>query len=441
MDPALIGLISLIAMLLLLALGLPIGFTLGLVGLVGLLFVAGPEAALPVLANVAYSTVSSLTLAVVPLFILMGEFAGAAGLHTGAYNTCRLWFGRLPGGMAMATTGACAVFAAASGSAIATTASLGRLCLEEMRKYDIAPTLAAGSVACAGTLAVMIPPSGLMVIFAILTEQSVGQLLMGGVLPGLLEAGLYMSVIFLLAVFRPWLAPRIAGNFSWRERFASLRGLLGIGVLAFIVILGIYTGIVTVNEAAAIAAIAAFVIFLIAKWREGLRGVLQETKRALIQAGRVSCMVFTILIGGFVLSTFLAYIGLPFMLSDWVKGLQVPPMAVILVLMGVYVLLGMFLDPIGMLVLTVPFIWPTLIELGFHPIWLGVLIATQVELGGITPPIGLSLFIVKQIAPDLSMGTIIRGVVPFIFADIIRIIILIIFPALALWLPGKMIGG
>jgi tripartite ATP-independent transporter DctM subunit len=358
-------------MLLLLVLGLPIGIALGLVGLVGLISVAGPQAAFPVLANVAYSTVSSLTLAVVPLFILMGEFAGAAGLHTGAYNTCRLWFGRLPGGMAMATTGACAVFAAASGSAIATTASLGRLCLEEMRKYDIAPTLAAGSVACAGTLAVMIPPSGLMVIFAILTEQSVGQLLMGGVLPGLLEAGLYMSVIFILAVFRPRLAPRIAGDYSWRERFASLRGLLGIGVLAFIVILGIYTGIVTVNEAAALAAIAAFAIFLIVKWRSGLRTVIKETKEALIRAGRVSCMIFTILIGGFVLSTFLSYIGLPFMLSDWVKSLQVPPIAVILVLMLIYVILGMFLDPIGMLVLTVPFIWPTLLQLGFHPSGVG----------------------------------------------------------------------
>jgi tripartite ATP-independent transporter DctM subunit len=280
-----------------------------------------------------------------------------------------------------------------------------------------------------------------MVIFAILTEQSVGQLLMGGVFPGLLEALLYMSVILLLCILRPQLAPRNEEAVSWHERLASLHGLLGIGILALIVILGIYRGIVTVNEAAALAAVAGFIIFVISKWRDGSRIVLQETKRALIQAGRVSCMIFTILIGGFVLSTFLAYIGLPFILSDWVASLQISPIAIIVVLMIVYMILGMFLDPLGMLVLTVPFVWPTLVELGFHPIWLGVLIATQVELGGITPPIGLSLFIVKQIAPDISLGTIIRGVIPFIFADIIRIVILILFPALALWLPSKMIGG
>jgi tripartite ATP-independent transporter DctM subunit len=372
----------------------------------------------------------------------MGEFAGAAGLPSKAFTTCRLWFGRLPGGMAMATTGACAAFAAASGSAIATTASMGRLCLDEMRKYDIAPPLAAGSVACAGTLAVMIPPSGIMVIFAILTEQSVGQLLIGGIFPGLLEALLYMSVILFLCLIHPQLAPRYEEQVSWRARFASLRGLLGIGVLALIVILGIYTGIVTVNEAAALAAVAGFIIFVVSKWRSGSQIVLHETKRSLIQAGRVSCMIFTILFGGFVLSTFLSYVGLPFILSDWVASLQIPPIAIILVLMLIYVILGMFLDPIGMLVLTVPFLWPTLLGLGFHPIWLGVLIATQVELGGITPPIGLSLFIVKQIAPDdISLGTIIRGVIPFILADIIRIMILILFPALALWLPSKMIGG
>lgn len=440
MDPALIGLISLIAMLVLLALGLPIGFTLILVGFVGLVWAAGLQPALTALANTAYSTVSSVTLAVVPLFILMGEFAGAAGLHRKAFQTSRLWFGRMPGGLAMATTGACTVFAAASGSSVATTASMGRLCLGEMRRYGVAPSLAAGSVACAGTLAVMIPPSGLMVIFAILTEQSVGQLLMGGVFPGLLEAMLYMTVILLLATLRPQMAPKFENNVSWRDRFISLHGLIGIAVLATIVIMGIYTGIVTVNEAAALGALAAFVIFLILRGHEGSRALLRETGKALMQAGRVSCMLYTIIIGGFVLSTFLAFVGLPFILSDWVKGLEISPMALLVVLMFVYVILGMFMEPLGMLVLTVPFLWPTFVQLGFHPIWLAMIIVTQLELGAITPPIGIGLFVVKQIAPDISLGTIIRGVIPFIFADMIRIVLLILFPALALWLPAKMVG-
>jgi tripartite ATP-independent transporter DctM subunit len=433
MSPLAVGIVAVVGLVVLLLVGLPVAFSLALAGTLGLLILGGPAPVMGLLSTVPYSTVASFILVVIPMFMLMGELAAAAGMAQQAYAAARAWLGRLPGGLVMATIGASTFFAAVSGSSVAATATIGRLSVGEMRRHGYDGGLASGAVAVAGTLAALIPPSAMAVFYALITDQSIGRMLMAGVGPGLLSAALIMLTAYLVARRYPHLAPVVAEPVGWRERLALLRVTGPFGVLILVVLGGIYTGLVTVTEASALGALAA--IGLLALSRRLTRLSLSQ---ALASSARISCMIFLILIGGMLFSRFLAFSGIPFALVGFIKSLEIPPLAVVIVMLGILTVMGCFIDPVGMIMLTVPFFFPIVKSLGLDPIWFGVLVVLQAELGVITPPVGVHLFVVHQIVPDVPLAAIVRGALPFILCQVIVMALVVTFPPIALWLPERM---
>lgn len=421
------------ALLLLLALGLEIAYSLALVGAVGLLVLGGQQAVIGSLATIPYSNVASFTLVVLPMFVLMGELAVAGGMAQQAYAAARAWLGRLPGGLMMTGIGASAVFGAVSGSSVAATVTVGRVSIAEMRRYGYDGGLAAGTVAAAGTLAALIPPSALAVFYALVTNESISRMLMAGLVPGLLSTALFMTTAYLIARARPALAPPVREPIRWRERLAVLRMTGPFGVLVLVVLGSIYSGLATATEASALGVLAALALLALARrlsWA-GLNAALAATTR-------ISCMIFMIIIGGMLFSRFLAFSGITLGLGEFIRGLQLSPLAVVLVMMAILTVLGMFIDPVGMIMLTLPFFFPIVKELRLDPIWFGVLVVLQAELGVITPPIGVHLFVVKQITPDVPLGRIILGSLPYLATQILVLALVIAFPGIALWLPQRM---
>jgi tripartite ATP-independent transporter DctM subunit len=382
---------------------------------------------------VPYSTVASFGLVVIPMFVLMGELVVAAGMAQQAYAAARAWLGRLPGGLSMTAIGASTCFAAVSGSSVAATATMGKLSIAEMRRAGYDGGLAAGTVAVAGTLAALIPPSAMAVFYALVADQSISRMLMAGVGPGLLSAGLFMATAYLVARRSPHRAPVLAHAASWGERLAALRMTARFAVLVLVVLGGIYSGLVTVTEASALGALAAFLLL-------ALGGRLSWTglQQALATTVRVSCMIFLIIIGGMLFTRFLAYSGVPFALVDFITSLAIPPLAVVIVMLLVLTVLGCFMDPVGMIMLTLPFFFPIVKALGLDPIWFGVLVVLQAELGVITPPIGVHLFVVRQLVPDVPLLAVVRGALPFMFCQLLVIALVVVFPPIALWLPARM---
>jgi tripartite ATP-independent transporter DctM subunit len=380
-----------------------------------------------------YSDVASFSLVVIPMFVLMGELAVGAGMAQQAYATARAWFGRLPGGLMMAAIGASTIFAAVSGSSVAATTTIGRVSIAEMRRYGYDGGLAAGAVAVAGTLSALIPPSAILVFYALIADQSVGKMLMAGLVPGLLSATLFIVVAYLTARWFPHLAPVTPHRANWTERLSSLGRTAPFAVLVIVVLGGIYSGLVTATEAAALGALSALV--LLALSRKLSWPTLRE---ALSSTARISCMIFLIIIGGVIFSRFLAVSGVPFAMVEFIQALDVSPVAVVVVMLLILTVLGMFIDPVGMIMLTLPFFFPIIKDLGLNPVWFGVLIVLQAELGVITPPIGIHLFVVKQIAPDVPFFGIIRGVVPFMLCQFVVVALVVAFPEIALWLPNQM---
>ncbi|GMV45961.1 MAG: C4-dicarboxylate ABC transporter permease [Pseudomonadota bacterium] len=433
MSALAIGLGALAALLVLLALGLEIAYSLAAVGAVGLLLLGGEAALMGSLATIPYSNVASFTLVVLPMFVLMGELAVAAGMAQQAYAAARAWLGRLPGGLMMTGIGASAVFGAVSGSSVAATVTVGRVSIAEMRRYGYDGGLAAGTVAVAGTLAALIPPSALAVFYALVTNQSISRMLVAGLVPGLASALLFIAAAYLIARGFPALAPPLREPVSWRERLASLRMTGPFGLLVLVVLGSIYSGLATATEAAALGALAALVLLALA--RKLSWAALQQ---ALAATTRISCMIFLIIIGGMLFSRFLAFSGITLTMSEFIRGLQLPPLAVVVVMMAILTLLGMFIDPVGMIMLTLPFFFPIVKDLGVDPIWFGVLVVLQAELGVITPPIGVHLFVVKQITPDVPLGRIIVGSLPYMACQLVMLALVIAFPGIALWLPGRM---
>lgn len=433
MSPLVLGIGALAALLLLLVLGLEIAFSLALVGAVGLLFLGGVPLVTGLLATVPYSNVASFTLVVLPMFILMGELAVAAGMAQQAYVSARAWLGRLPGGLMMTGIGASTVFAAVSGSSVAATITIGRVSIEEMRRYGYNGGLAAGTVAVAGTLAALIPPSALAVFYALVADQSISRMLMAGLVPGLLSAGLFLVTAYLVARCFPELAPLVRERVGWKERLSSLRMTAPFGTLVLVVLGGIYSGLTTATEAAAFGALAA--LGLLAFSGKLSWSALQQ---ALSATARISCMIFLIIVGGMLFSRFLAFSGIPLALTEFIRALEISPLAVVVVMMLILTALGMFIDPVGMIMLTLPFFFPIVKDLGLNPIWFGVLIVLQAELGVITPPIGIHLFVVKQITPDVSLASIILGTLPYLFCQFLVVALIILFPDFALWLPSQM---
>ena len=421
--------------ILLLLLRVPVAFVMGFVGLLGYGTVSGLVPALQVSGMVPYSSVATYSFSVIPLFIIMGHFAHHAGFVTDLFRTTRLWLGRTSGGLIHATIVAGAAFGAACGSGLASCAMLSKIAIPEMRKAGVDTRFACGTAASVGPLAQMIPPSILMVIFGIITETSVGKLLIAGIFPGLLLAFGFMLMTYIRVKKNPGLAPPLAEKIPWKVKISSIKGIWGIAVLAILIIGGIYTGMFTPTEAGACGAFGAFVLAIALRKLDRLK-----IRDSLLDTARVTGMVFLIIACSFIFSYFLSITRIPFTVSEFLTQLPLPPIAILLGVMAFYLFLGMFIDMVAGMFITLPIIFPAMVGLGYDPIWFGVLIVMQCEIALITPPFGINLFIVKGIVEDVEMTDIIMGAIPFLLIDLVVLILYISFPQIALFLPQRMAG-
>jgi tripartite ATP-independent transporter DctM subunit len=434
LDPATAGLIVAAMLVFMLVCGVNIGVGLGLSGFTGILLSINERAALAQVATVPFSTTNSFTLAVIPLFILMGALATQAGLTTDLYRAAYNWMGKVRGGLAMATTLASAAFGAACGSTIVNAAVFTKMAMPEMTKFGYDKRLSAGCIAASGTLASLIPPSILMIVYAVITEQSVARLLVAGLLPGLLSAGIYMLGIYLIAVRYPHLAPVPDVTITRREKWESLKGVWGITFLFVLVIGGIYLGFFVPTYAGAIGAFGAFLIVL-AKRRLN-RATLIETFK---DAGITTSTIFIIVIGGIIFARFLTYTGLVGDISEWMLALGWPPIAYLAGFAVLYLILGMLIDPIAIMVMTLPVMFPIMTSVGYDPIWLGVIAIKLAEISLITPPVGLNVYVVRSASPvPMSLEQVFAGVTPFLLMDVVTLGLLIAFPSIVLFLPSLM---
>lgn len=426
------GIYGIILMMVLLFLGVPIGPLMCIIGFLGMAYLNGRNPAFNMVGTSPYTESSKYNFSLIPLFVMMGSFCLYSGLGQQLYNTANKFIGHFRGGLAMATVAACAGFAAVSGSSVATTATMGMVALPEMRKYNYSPSLATGVIASGGSLGVLIPPSTILVLYAILTDQSIGKLFMAGFLPGLTEALFYMVTIYIVVRLRPEIAP-MAPRASWHERILSLKDTWGIILLFIIVIGGIYGGVFTPTEAGGIGAFGAFcfVVFRGKLTKANLSATLAETMKS-------TAMVFVIMIGAAILGYFLAVTRLTFDLSNFIGGLEINRYIILFIILVVYLVLGAVMSAMAMVVLTVPIIFPVIVSLGFDPIWFGIIIVRMVEIGQITPPVGINVYVMKGVAPDIPLGTIFKGILPFLIADICHVTVLILIPGIATFLPSLM---
>jgi C4-dicarboxylate transporter, DctM subunit len=405
---------------------------MAIVGVAGSAALAGWPAALATLRQGPFERASSYTLVVVPLFLLMGYVAAEAGLSQNLFRAANVWFGHRRGGLAMATVGACAGFAAICGSSVATGAAMCAVALPEMRRYRYADSLSTGAIAAGGTLGIMIPPSIIFVLYGIMTEQSIGKLLLAGVVPGLVETGLFIIAIAIVTALNPSLGaagPRA----GWRERLLAVRDVWEVLVLFLIVIGGIYVGLATPPESAAFGAVGALVFGLLKRtlnWRR-LQSALDVTVRT-------TAMVFFIVIGADLFNYFMALSQMPMRLAGWLSHMQVPAVVVLWTIIATYIILGALMDELAMILLTVPIFFPVVTGVGYDPIWFGVIIVVVVQIGLIAPPIGLNVFVIGGMARDVPLATIYRGVLPFLAMQIVLLVLLTLWPRMALILPSTM---
>ena len=432
MDPSLLAVLILCLLFALLAGGMPIGFAMGLSAFLGTLLLIDADAALALLGQTVYETALTYGLSVIPMFVLMGYIAGEAGLNESLYRACNAWLGHRRGGLALATIGGCGAFAAICGSSLATAATMAQIALPEMRRYKYADELATGAVAAGGTIGILIPPSVIMVIYGLLTETSISALFLAGIVPGILTVAGFMAAISIMTRINPKLGPPAART-PMRERLKALRSVWGTAALFLVVIGGLYIGVFSPTEAASVGAVGAFVLGLIN--RKSPRQLLATT---LIDTVKTTAMIFTVLTGAILFNNFLILASVPNLVSDWIGALPLGKTAVLLVIIGMYFVLGCLLDSLAMILLTIPIVFPIVKALNYDPVWFGIIIVMVVELGLITPPIGMNVFVIKGITKDVPLETIFRGVTPFIIAQIILISILIAFPSIALWLPSTM---
>jgi C4-dicarboxylate transporter DctM subunit len=433
MSPISIGVIGLVVLFGFLALGIPIGFAMALVGFAGYAVIAGLPAALTQIGTVPFTTVSSYTLTVLPLFILMGEFAFTSGLVRGAYFAMHKWVGHLPGGLAIATVGASAAFAAVCGSSVASASLMTSVAYSEMKSYQYNPKLALGSIACGGTLGILIPPSNAMILYCIFSDQSVGQLFMAGFLPGILLTLLFIIVVYVTVKIDPTQGPR-AREVTWHEKLSAIKDIWPVAILAIFVLGGIWGGVFSPAEAAGAGAFGALVIGLVRR---------QITKKnvmtSLTNTVKTTAMIFTILIGAMIFNYFIVVAQIPTVLATFVENLALPPMGVLLAVLVVYLILGSLMDTMAMTVLTLPIFVPMLLNLGFDLVWFGIVFVIMCEMALVTPPIGMNVFVVSGMAGDVPMYTIFRGITPFLLAMVLCLALVIAFPQIALFLPHSMI--
>lgn len=418
-----------IILMLILFLKFPIGYSMFLVGFAGMAYLTSMDAAINVLGRQVFVIAASYDMAVIAMFILMGELAFGIGISDKAFASANKWLGNLRGGLGMATIGASSAFAAVCGSSPATAATVGSIALPEMKKFGYDDALATGSVAAGGVLGILIPPSVGFILFGLLTEQSISKLYMAGILPGILLAGLFMVTIHVMARINP--RGSKMPSVSMREKLASLKGFIEVLVVFLVVIGGLFLGLFTPTEAGAVGVFGVLTVGLIKRslsWSK----LLLALERATVMTG----MIIIIFIGAMIFSYFLAASTLPFQVGEIIGGLPVPPMAIMVTVLLLWTVLGCIMDAIAMIMLTVPIVYPIIVQLGFDPIWFCVLGVMSIELGLITPPIGMNVYVIAGIAKDVPLDVIFRGVLPFIAAVFICIALIMIFPQIALFLPS-----
>ncbi|MCC6211541.1 MAG: TRAP transporter large permease [Burkholderiales bacterium] len=407
----------------------PLVFSMSLVGFAGLVIEVGQAAALAQIANTIIEAGFSYTLSVLPLFVLMGNFANRAGLSDELYTASYAFLGHRRGGLAAATVVACGGFGAICGSSIATAATMAKVALPPMRRFGYSDALATGAIAAGGTLGILIPPSVVMIIYALITEENVAALFAAGIVPGLIAIGCYLGAVRVATLLDPAAGP--AGErMPWPERWRALRAIWSVLLLFGIVMGGMYGGVFTPTEAAGIGAGGAFAIALSRR-----KLTLRTTLAVLAESARTTAMMFAILIGALMFASYINYTGMPEALQALVKSLGVTPPLVILTMVAIYLVLGCVLESLSMVLLTVPLFYPLVKLVGYDLVWFGIIVVCVVEISLITPPVGLNVFVLRTVIPDVPLATIFRGVTPFIFADIVRLAILIAFPALTLFLP------
>jgi len=426
---AIIGFSSLFVMMLL---RVPVGMAMGLVGVVGFGWIVGMPQSLKMVGLTTMRTVTDYTFGVIPMFLLMGAFVTTSGMSRELFRAANTWMGHLRGGLGFATILSCGGFAAVSGSSVATAATFSTVAYPEMRRYGYPQSFACGVIAAGGSLGAMLPPSTVLAVYGILTEQDIGKLFLAGVGPGLLAITMYLCTIVLIGLIRPGFLP--AGpRASWRERFAALAEVWAPLLLFVFAIGGLYGGLFTPTEAGGMGAGGAFLIGVARR-----RLSRADIRSSLLQATRTAAAVFTVLIGALLFGYFLTVTQTPQKVTMFLTDLGLGRYGVLALILLMYLVLGCLMDSLAMVILTVPIMFPVIVHLGFDPIWFGVIIVMTVELGLIHPPVGMIVFVIKSVVHDVDFSTIFKGVLPFILTDILRLIILIAFPIIALYLPGHM---
>ncbi|MDM0018294.1 TRAP transporter large permease [Variovorax saccharolyticus] len=426
---AVLGFVVLFALMLL---RVPVGMAMGLVGVTGYAWIVGPGPALKLVGQTSMRTVTDYTFGVIPMFMLMGALVSVSGVSRELFKAANSMIGHLRGGLGVATVLACGGFAAICGSSVATAATFSAVAYPEMRRFNYPQSFSTGVIAAGGTLGAILPPSTVLAVYAILTQQDIGKLFMAGIVPGILAMTMYVLTIVVIVRLRPdWLP---GGELKpWPERVADLKNVWAPLVLFVFVIGGLYGGFFTPTEAGGVGASGAFILGVLRRKLDG-----PKIREALLSATRTAAAVFTVLIGALLFGYFLTITQSPQKLTEFLTGLGIGRYGVLALIMLMYLVLGCLMDAMAMIILTVPIIFPVIVHLGFDPIWFGVIIVMTVELGLIHPPVGMNVFVIKSVVKDVSFTTIFKGVLPFILTDILRLIILIAFPMIALWLPTKM---
>ncbi len=432
MSTDLIAVLGFVVLFALMLLRVPVGMAMGLVGVGGYAWIVGPGPALKLVGQTSMRTVTDYTFGVIPMFMLMGALVSVSGVSRELFKAANSLIGHLRGGLGVATVLACGGFAAICGSSVATAATFSAVAYPEMRRFAYPQSFSTGVIAAGGTLGAILPPSTVLAVYAILTQQDIGKLFMAGIVPGILAMAMYVLTIAIIVRVRPnWLP---AGEIkSWPERMSDLKNVWAPLVLFVFVIGGLYGGFFTPTEAGGVGASGAFILGLVRRKLDG-----PKIREALLSATRTAAAVFTVLIGALLFGYFLTITQSPQKLTGFLTGLGIGRYGVLALIMLMYLVLGCLMDAMAMIILTVPIIYPVIVHLGFDPIWFGVIIVMTVELGLIHPPVGMNVFVIKSVVKEVSFTTIFKGVLPFILTDILRLVILIAFPVIALWLPTRM---
>jgi tripartite ATP-independent transporter DctM subunit len=432
LSPDAVALIGFVALFTLMLLRVPVGMAMGLVGVCGYSYIVGSGPALKLIGQTSMRTVTDYTFGVIPMFMLMGAFVSVSGVSRELFRAANAFIGHLRGGLGVATVVACGGFAAICGSSVATAATFSSVAYPEMRRFGYPQSFSTGVIAAGGTLGAMLPPSTVLAVYAILTQQDIGKLFMAGIIPGILAMLMYVLTIFIIVQVRPDWLPR-GEQKTWPERLNGLKDVWAPLVLFVFVIGGLYGGFFTPTEAGGVGATGAFLLGV-------LRGKLDRAGilTALLSATRTAAAVFTVLIGALIFGYFLTVTQVPQNLTAFLSELGLGRYGVLALIMVMYLILGCLMDAMAMIILTVPIVFPIIVQLGFDPIWFGIIIVMTVELGLIHPPVGMNVFVIKSVVQDVSFMTIFKGVIPFVLTDLLRLVILIAFPMIALWLPGRM---